>query len=208
MAQKNVIETKIDGDGQPNGETVSFRVMLDNLKGFDPLTVDFDADSTIKEMTSSMEQRFKLGQSLRLQTAFQFESVPPTFEVKVADVDHIDFDTNTFSISKNTRFVEYWNDFLDAATMVEEQKNTEQTEGEVQYDGQLKAQLDGTMLRIGDAQIEFQRTVKSYPVLSYALYIFSDTLCAIGLSSSAYPTMTRRILYLHHWGNFHVESLD
>jgi len=170
MAQGDVADTKMDVDDHTDGESVSFRVELVNLKGIEPQRVEFDGNSTVKEMTSTLEQHFNLKQSLRLQTPLAFESVPPCFAIKVGDENSFDFDSGSFTIAKGTRFVEYWNEFLDAAKMVEEQKNAEQTEGEVQYDGQLKAQLKGTTLVIGDARIQFQRTLripddgKTYPL--------------------------------------------
>lgn len=157
MAQ---LETKMDVEEGANGETIPFRVELPNLIGIDPLTVEFGAESSIKEMTAMLTEQLKLDQPLRLQTAMPFDSVPPCFDIKVGDSDRIDFDENTFTISKDTRFVEYWNDFLEAANRLDEEKDTDQTEGEVQYDGKLKALLRGTTLTIGDARIAFQRTVQ------------------------------------------------
>ena len=167
MAQENVIETKMDVDAPNNGEAVPFRVVLGNLEGY-PLQMEFDANSSITDMTSSLQKHLKLEQSLKLQTPIPFDSIPPCFDIKVGNADRIDFDANRFTIAKDTRFVEYWNDFLEAVTMAEEQK--EQTEGEVQYDGKLKALLNGTTLTIGDARIQFQRTLripdddKTYPL--------------------------------------------
>merc|ERR1712113_847184 len=74
----------------------------------------------------------------------------------------------------NTRFIQYWNDFLDEAKLYDEfeQKKPEQIEGEIRYDGKLSVKLknDNKRLHIGDAQIEFMRTLripddnKTYPL--------------------------------------------
>ena len=161
-ANENVVDMLLEDDTQPDTETVSFHVNLPNIIGLGPLLVNFDGNCTVQQMMDTLEQQLKLGGCLELESPIPFDSIPPYFAVKVGHTDRFDFDKKCFTISKDTRFVQYWNDFLDAANKLEEQKSTEPSEGEVQYDGKLKAHLDrlGTTLHIGDARIQFLRTLR------------------------------------------------
>ena len=75
-----------------------------------------------------------------------------------------------FQIAAGSRFIEYWNDFLDEAILHDNEQKTQQIEGEIGLEGALSVKLKGSTLNIGDARIQFQRTLripddnKTYPL--------------------------------------------
>ena len=162
-------ETKTNDD-----DVVTFKAQLNGLKGVDPIPIPLDNSLKINEISTKMNEILKLINSnhgaLRFKKSFFANSIPKSFELKVGNEDRIDFNENIFTISEGTRIIEYWNDFLDEAIIHDNEQKTEQIEGEIGYDGALKVKLRGTSLNIGDARIEFQRTLripddnKTYPL--------------------------------------------
>ena len=164
------------------GEEVAFIANLSDLKGCDPIQINLDQNTLIKNLSSEIKKLLKLDENVtnNTKTDLHFQNtlnlkdkLPKTFELKVCGKENIiDFANNKFTISSDTRFIEYWNDFLDEAIIYDEEKKTDQVEGEIQYEGKLKVTLkdNGTKLNIGDAEIEFMRTLripddnKTYPL--------------------------------------------
>ena len=154
-----------------------FPIQLTNLTGVDPINVQFNSNFTVKDMTQKLEKIMKMEKIIGEKTTFDFSSrfttdnkVPKSYPITVGEDDTIDFAGNEFKISPTTRYIQYWNDFLDEAKLYDEEQKTDQTEGEISYDGTLSVLLERNTLKIGDAKIDFQRTLripdddKTYPL--------------------------------------------
>ena len=173
MAQAQIVETKVDGEDEVHTDKLKYRVTLSNLKGVEPLTVWLHKDASISDMNQMVNRQLKLSDDtvVALIKPTDLETVPPAFAVRVGSTDTIDFGNNVFTIASDTRFIQYGNDLLDEAKVYDDDMKAEQTEGEIRFDGNLKVQLkDESTLNIGNAQIQFQRTLripddnKSYPL--------------------------------------------
>eukprot|EP01084_Bolivina_argentea_P002007 3697_1 len=170
------MDTKDDGEEATNQQDdrkqIEFKAQLQNVKGCDPIPFSLDKWTKIKEISDKMNELMKLNaqNGLEYRASFHSNAIPRTFEVKVGTQDIIDFNENVFTISDTTRFIEYWNDFLDEAKAHDKEEKTQQIEGEIRYDGGLSVKLKNDTLNIGDARIEFQRTLripddnKTYPL--------------------------------------------
>eukprot|EP01084_Bolivina_argentea_P077344 140276_1 len=162
-----LLETKTDTDylsNDNNGESISFRAELSNLKGINPINIEFDQNTLTKNMNEKMHEIFKLTtNALKFKNTYNIQQIPVSFPIKISTINNIDFENNEFSIDSNTRFIEYWNDFLDKIKLFDDEKKNPSTqiEGEIRYDGQLEVQLkNNNLLRIGAARIQFQRTLR------------------------------------------------
>eukprot|EP01083_Nonionella_stella_P189723 702197_1 len=170
------MDTKDEGEEPSNAnddrKQIEFKAQLQNVKGCDPLPFSLDKWTKITEISDKMNEFMQLNpqNGFQYHTSFPYNAIPRTFEVKVGTQDIIDFNENLFVISDTTRFIEYWNDFLDEAKAHDKEEKTQQIEGEIRYDGGLSVKLNNNTLNIGDARITFQRTLripddnKTYPL--------------------------------------------
>ena len=172
MAQSFVqVTNKVPKSETGTNAALTFPIQLVDLDGIGPIGVEFDPNATIKDMAQ------KLKKIVDIDTSFEFVSrftennkIPKSYPLIVGDENIIDFAGNEFKISPNTRFIEYWNDFLDESKLYDEEKKFEQTEGYIKYEGDLSVMLEDDILTIGDAKIQFQRTLripedgKTYPL--------------------------------------------
>ena len=198
MAQGQVETKAPEGDG---GESLRFSVSLVNLQGGEPVSVEFDKNASLEDMGRTINAMLKLNNEdgLRMGRSFPTAPIPNSFAIKVGSSDVIDFAQGMFTIAPTTRLISYYNDFLDEAKLLDEEKaNAEQTEGEVRFDGTLKAQLKSdSSLVIGDARIQFQRTLripddgKTYP-LPPSLGAFPCVKVQDHVSSKGLPDSWRR----------------
>eukprot|EP01084_Bolivina_argentea_P077345 140277_1 len=169
-------ETKIDAEDTTNDDDskcIEFKAELSNLKGCDSITISIEKTTKIDEISQKINKTLKLekDKALQYKKSFYMTSIPKSFELKIGTEDIINFSENIFSISSQTRFIEYWNDFLDEAIIFDREEKTEPVEGEIRCDGKLSVKLlKNKILQIGDARIEFQRTLripddnKTYPL--------------------------------------------
>ena len=158
-----------------NSDNMLFKVTLSNLNGVDPLSIQLPKDASFAEINQTINQILKLDDdtAVELIKPTHLETVPPAFPIKVGSEDIIDFEKGIFEISKDTRFIQYGNDFLDKARLCDdESKSDDQTEGEIKFDGNLSAKLEEKTLRIGDARIQFQRTVNIH-------FMIHTQLCSV-----------------------------
>eukprot|EP01084_Bolivina_argentea_P077346 140278_1 len=155
-------------------QTISFNAQLSNLTGCPPVHVSFDDKTTpMTQITPTVNEMIKIEDNLlQFKNKFPSNKVPNSFQIKVGTENIIDFTNKKFTISSDTRFIEYWNDFLDESKIFDDEKKTAQIEGNIRYDGNLSVSLKNKnkILHIGDARIEFQRTLripddnKTYPL--------------------------------------------
>lgn len=173
QAQVQVVETQARGECDGQSETLELSVTLPNLQGIEPLTIKLLKDASIPDVNQTVNQLLKLDDdsAVKLMNPTYFETIPPAFEIKVGSTDSVDFEKGVFTISSDTRFIQYANDLLDEAKSYDDESKADQTEGEIRCDGNLKALLENnSTLRIGDARIQFQRTLripddnKTYPL--------------------------------------------
>ena len=168
-----------------NSDNMLFEVTLSNLNGVDPLSIQLPKDASFAELNQTINQILKLDDdtAVELIKPTHLESVPPAFPIKVGSADIIDFEKEIFEISKDTRFIQYGNDFLDKARLYDdESKNDDQTDGEIKFDGNLSAKLEEKTLMIGDARIQFQQTVNIHFMIHTQLCsadIIGNVLCQI-----------------------------
>jgi len=145
------------------------------IKGCPPIQMTFDnASTSVSKIAPSIGALVGLetSQAIQLQNKMLSSTIPCSFDIKVGDANVIDFVNKEFIVARDTRLVEYWNEFLDEAVRFDEEEKSEPVEGEVRFEGGLSVSLknDSRTLNIGDARIEFQRTLripddnKTYPL--------------------------------------------
>ena len=93
-----------------------------------------------------------------------------SFFIEMGNKDEMDWDKEKFTIGADTRFIEYWNDFLrECLSQLSLQQNSmtheEKTDFSLKYDGPMEAKLDNTdskrsILKMGSVDITFHRTLR------------------------------------------------
>ena len=162
-SRKRVSHTSTKATKNDGGDTLRFSVSLTHVQGVQPIAVDFDKNATLEEMTHTVNKMLNLSHNgLQVARISPAQRIPRSFTIKVGASDVIDFERRKFCISSTSRFVAYWNDFLDEAKLFDEEKmSNKRDEGGVRFDGALQARLNSdSSLTIGDARIQFQRTLR------------------------------------------------
>ena len=171
---KNIPEHKDEDDTMLDLSTITLKLKMSNITGINAIDIEFDEDESLKEMIRKIEKMINIdGDEIgKLEFAKSFGSdnkIPKSYSIKIADKDVIDFKRHNFTISSDTRFIEYWHQFFDEANKYIQQEHIKHPE-HVQYEGNLAAKLQDNQLKIGDATITFQRTLripdddKTYPL--------------------------------------------
>ena len=206
MSKRKLKQTNIADEDAPNkklrklsihNSQLPFRLQLKDLNGIDPLTIKFDYKNTIDDITQILKKKVKIYNGW-LYFPHKFtpnNKVPMTFNVEISNQNIINFAANEFKISSNTRFIQYWNDFLDEAKMYHEEKKQEKNKDDIKCEGDLCVTLKDDILSVGDVKITFERTLripddnKTYPIPP-SLGKFPLVQVQDYLASDAIP---------HHW---------
>ena len=176
MAQDRAVgvENKSDDAG---GNLLRVQFELPKLSGCKPLELLLDGKDTIRSTLDEINKSLSLNNNeLKYLGALTMER---RFKIIIDDKNVIKWDNQTFLISKDTSFIEYFNDFLyeskESAKLKENKMNNDEKEDlNIKYEGSMITRLENNNneLTLGgnDVKISFHRTLripdddKTYPL--------------------------------------------
>ena len=147
--------------------TIIVPVQLPKLKDLPPMKIKIDKNSNMMQFIQKLQEFTKIQDDILKFT--KDSSVPRSYPISVGDKDIFDFENNIFTISHKSKFLQFWNDWLDEAKIYERNKLREEKKNDDDQDQEMseyteipsvKLIKDDTALQVGEVEVSFERTLR------------------------------------------------